>query len=164
MKTQKAAEVKNKNEKTAKTAIIYCRAANMKFAKQQQAEAETRAKELNAIVEAVFIDIKATQPKCKQILWLRFMRFFKKGQTKKANKRVEWRNAMSYLRKHITDYVITQCPDRITRDYAEFRRIKDNITGLGTRLAYCTDKQEEEDIDEAFLCDLYKALRRHPFA
>jgi len=155
MKTQKIAEVKSKNEANPKTAIIYCRAATKEEAKRQQAEAEKRAKELNAVVKAVFIDIN---PMSKPIVRRRFVRFFIKNQRLKADRQKEWRKATAYLKEHKTDYAITRSPDRISRNTLEFYKIEGNIKRLGTRLVYYTIKLEDMDTFEEFEDSIAKEL------
>jgi len=133
MKIQKTAAINSKHEPAHKTATIYCRATDIDAAKRQQAEAETKAKKLNAVVEAVFTDIVPIQ---KQTIWRRLVRFFRKNQPKSAGKRAEWRKVLTYLQENKIDYIITRSPDRISRKPVEFSEIESNINGLGVHLVY----------------------------
>jgi len=133
MEVQETAATKGENEPAHKTAIIYCRATDINTAKRQQAEAETKVKELNATVKAIFIDI---MPIPKQTIWRRFARFFRKNRPKSAGKRAEWRKASTYLKENKIDYVITRRPNRISRNPVEFGKIASDIRGLDTRFAY----------------------------
>jgi len=158
MKPQKKAEVKSKNEASQKTAIIYCRAADMETAKRQQVEAETKAKELNATVKAVFIDINPTS---KPILRRRFVRYFIKKQRQQTDKHREWRTAMEYLKAHKTDYAITQSSDRIVRGFIEVGEMENSVRQLGARVIYYASTQEDLDTSEAFLGECRKCFRRY---
>jgi len=141
------------NEADQKTAIIYCRAADMEAAERQQEKAEAKAKTLNAVVQAVFIDINPMQSKWKQILWLLLFRFFRNSKPKKASKRAEWRKAMVYLEEQKTNYIITAHPDRISREYTEYRDIMDKINHLGTRITFSVplDKKTLKGNEELYV-------------
>jgi len=142
--------------KNHKSAIIYCRAADMEAAKRQQEKAEAKAKNLNAIVQAVFIDINPMQPRWKQILWRLLFRFFRKSRPRKASKQAEWRKAMIYLKEQKTNYIITASPDRISRKYTEYRDIMDKINHLGTRITFSVplDKKMLKGNEELYVAML----------
>jgi DNA invertase Pin-like site-specific DNA recombinase len=144
MITEKSSEVKNQD----KTAIVYCRAATKQAAERQLAEAMIKAQQLNAVVEAVFIDII---PARRQTIFRGVIRFFRKNQPKKAAKRKEWSKATAYLNTHKIDYAITQTLDRLSRNYVELQKIVETVNRFGTMVAFSSFDPEGEDLFEPYL-------------
>ena len=141
---EKSSKVKNQD----KTAIIYCRAANKKDAERQQMKAEIKAKELNAIVKAVFIDII---PARRQTLLQRILYLFRGRQPLKAAKRKEWPRAISFLKDNHIDYAITQNVDRLSRNYVESRNIAEMVNRFGTEVVFYDLDPESEELVKSFL-------------
>ena len=133
---------------SSKTAIIYCRAAKKQDAKRQQMTAENKAKELNAVVKAVFIDIIPAQ---RQTLLQRILYIFRGNQPRKAARRKEWSKAIAYLKAHKTDYAITETLDRLSRNYVELLGIVGTVNDFGTRVAFSDFDSEEDVFGESFL-------------
>ena len=130
------------NEANKKTAVIYCRAVSMEYAKRQQEKAEAKADKLNATVVAVFTDIHPILPRWKQVLLLRFSRFFKNVRIR-AIKRKEWRKAMIYLKEHKTDYVITGNPGRLSRNSTECRKMQEDIKRHDAQVVFASHEHTE---------------------
>ena len=127
-------------KKLDKTAIIYCRATNKRDAKRQQAIAEAKAKELNAVVMAIFVDIIPAQ---RQTILRQISSFFRNNQPKKAIRRKEWPKAITHLQTNKTDYAITQSADRLSRNFVEYRAIENEVNGFGTKIVLCDFEQTE---------------------
>ena len=143
------------NNNKNKTAIIYCRAANKEDAKRQQTISEARAKELNAEVKAVFVDILHMQ---KQTVWRQFIQILRKHQPQKASSRAGWRETATYYRKHKVGYIITQDPSRFSRIGEEYLEMIEDIKRHGACLVFSGTPQKDMIQMEKSLINMAKAL------